>query len=128
MLKKVTLFSLFLCQPAFAQMRGNDVYNACTAGAEMLAQQGFCAGYVAGTWQGMKYGAYAVTRLVAEKTEEADTMANNILNICIPESVEMGQLVDVFVDYMAANPATRHETARALLQASFSEAFPCTKP
>jgi hypothetical protein len=125
MLKIAALYSFLLCQPVLAQIHGNDVYNACNAGDEMLAQQGFCAGYVSGAWQGMKYGAYAVTRQVTDSAEDADKMANHILNICVPDGVEMGQLVDVFVDYLASHPSTRHETARSLLKQSFNEAFPC---
>ena len=45
--------------------------------------------------------------------------------ICIPEGVTLGQLTDVFLNYLRAHPEERHEGASFLTFRAMKKAFPC---
>jgi hypothetical protein len=46
---------------------------------------------------------------------------------CIPERVNVGQLVDLAKSYIVNNPKDRHRHAGALVAIAFVEVFPCKK-
>ncbi len=46
---------------------------------------------------------------------------------CIPERVTFGQLTDIIVGDLKAQPSTRHLHAWVLIAASAARAFPCPK-
>ncbi|ARU02958.1 Rap1a/Tai family immunity protein [Yoonia vestfoldensis] len=107
---------------------GNDLYSACTATGDVVdLRYGYCIGYIGGAFEGIKLGAGAIMfQAMREGTAaEVDQASNELLGICVPETVERGQIVDVAIQYMAKNPQIRHESARGLLLQSMQEAFPC---
>jgi hypothetical protein len=49
-------------------------------------------------------------------------------HFCIPpQSVQVSQMVDVVVNYLAENPASRHEDADVLVRIALGRAWPCPK-
>jgi len=92
---------------------GNDLYERLTdykretsrslVGASMAL--GFVVG-VADTWNGQ-------------------AGAKSGCMFCLPKNVKAGQLADVVLEYLRANPADRHYSAGGLVQASLDSAFPC---
>lgn len=105
---------------------GNEVYAACTIDND-LALDGFCAGYVIGLVEGLRYGA-AVPLIViraGENLENVALMADSFLGFCAPSEAQYSQHRDIIVKYLAAHPETRHESARTLAISALAEAFPC---
>ncbi|WP_363117903.1 Rap1a/Tai family immunity protein [Marivita sp. XM-24bin2] len=47
------------------------------------------------------------------------------MHVCLPLGVERGQMIDVVIKYLDANPAQRHNPARMLTWLALLEAFPC---
>lgn len=47
--------------------------------------------------------------------------------VCLPEGVDTGQLYEVGVAFMRANPALAHHGPSALFTLSWVQAFPCKK-
>ena len=89
---------------------------------------GFCLGYLIGTVEGLKWGAVTTLSVLDQSSDSVDEMnqlSDAMLGFCLPPQASNGQLIDVFVKYLAENPARRHESARTLLQAAFQQAFPC---
>ena len=109
-------------------LSGNQYYDTCNEYPDIgNAQAGWCSGYLIGLVEGTKIGAFNVLTAIepAETAAEMDEMTNQFLNVCQPDGVNYGQLLDVFVLYMRKNPEARHESARTLLLSAMSEAFPC---
>lgn len=104
MLRKIAvvlLFALLTQAPAQAAWyTGNDLLARCNAGGEPAM---LCAGYVVGI---------------------ADAFAAND-NFCIPASVNLRQLVDVFVRFLEQHPDERHLQGSGLVARALAKAFPC---
>ncbi|TDT74748.1 hypothetical protein BDE40_1464 [Litoreibacter halocynthiae] len=110
-----------------APFTGNDIYSACTNQTGQV-QQGFCYGFIFGSVEAMKWGA--LVGVVATSPDkipqsEFDLKSSVALGFCIPPNAENGQILDVVVNYLDENPATRHETARTLIQYALAASFPC---
>ncbi|WP_065335393.1 Rap1a/Tai family immunity protein [Tritonibacter mobilis] len=107
---------------------GNDLLEGCEADNPIGVERGFCLGFIMGAVDGLKWGALRGIQLV--KPDEFDSESYNAitdlaLQTCPPDGVENGQIVDIVVQYLAANPQARHNSARALIQLALSESFPC---
>jgi len=46
---------------------------------------------------------------------------------CVPEGVTIGQMLDVYVEWLHAHPADRHMEASTLFYVATRDAFPCPK-
>lgn len=94
-------------------LSGNDLYQRCTTpmnASDGLANFGFCRGYIYGYFDSI------LTRL-AEDGGSA----------CLKSGVTNTQVVDVVVQYLRDNPATRHEPADfAVLKAVATLVEPCS--
>lgn len=107
---------------------GNLLAARCDdlAADQVTVQAGYCIGYLNGVWEGMKLGAALPFMIEGKKsTAEIDDISNRLLRVCLPNEVEIGQLFDIFVRYLAEHPENRHFPARLLVQLAYSEAFPC---
>jgi hypothetical protein len=115
--------------PAASQTSlGNDLLHACTM-PDNLAAEGYCLGYVVGAIEGLKWGAASVIAFAAPEQQSAtdlDRMSSGVLGFCVPAEATNIQLRDVVVKHLRENPATRHETARTLVQAALADSFPCS--
>ena len=105
---------------------GNMLFTFCVNPSD--GTQSFCAGYVIGLLEGTKFGAFMSYGSIIENS--GDVAASNaylefVLDFCIPEHVEYGQILDVFVKYLRENPETRHLSARSLFVKSMSTTFVC---
>ena len=119
-MRKLVLNTLFIVSILFSThsalgvtvfYTGNDLYsklqdwkssspsNAITAGAG--------AGYVVG-----------IADAVNGKTAAGG-------KFCLPQNVNVQQLIDVAYNYLNANPQERHLTASSIVVYAFSQAFPC---
>lgn len=120
---------LLAASPAATQtLAGNDVLQACSM-ADNLAAEGFCLGYIVGAIEGLKWGAASIIAQDSAgllEPDELDLLSSVLLGFCIPDTASNGQLKDVVVKHLQDNPATRHETARTLVQVALSAGFPCT--
>lgn len=48
--------------------------------------------------------------------------------VCIPSASDLGQLADVVIKALRADPAKRHEGAAGLAAVALADTFPCAKP
>jgi hypothetical protein len=88
-----------------AFMTGNDLYQQCASSGPV--ESGQCGGYLEAI---------------------ADAMEANSLHgatACLPAGVQLGQVRDVAMKYLSANPATRQLPAEVLVGAALFAAFPC---
>ncbi len=89
---------------------GNGLLSLCESEPGYAA--GLCMGYIMGARYGFEDGA----RVGSAPWE---------LRFCIPEGVTYGQMVDVVVAYIEANPATRHKDSMVHTLTAFRKAWPC---
>ena len=103
---------------------GNQLYSACTS--EGVVEQSFCAGYIIGALEGLKYGAFIAAYRVSEDQRAdvayLDGFANFILGYCIPANANNEQVSDVVISYLRDNPSVRHNSARTLVTDAFRAA------
>lgn len=110
--------------PAHAQVTyitGNELHRDCSADGEGILgfqSRALCMGYIAGV-----VDAFTTSAMVAGVVRGEDTEVNLL---CIPEGVEMGQLIDLTKDYLKNNPGDRHFTASFLVYMALSKQFPCS--
>ena len=126
MVRIIVVAALFASQAGAQVQSGNDLYAACTSENEI--QLGFCYGYQIGVWEGIKIGGVMIALPIVDGANlaEVEGKVSEIMRICLPAEVEMRQMLDVSLAYLANNPADRHETARGLIIDAFQEAFPCS--
>ncbi len=62
----------------------------------------------------------------AKDYQETHDAYSELSGYCAPDDVTTKQLEDIFVGYMAANPAERHLPASSLFLFSMRSAFPCS--
>ena len=107
---------------------GNDLLDACESDSPAGVEHGFCLGFILGAVDGLKWGALRGIQLASPDefdSESYNAVTDLALQTCTPEGVESGQVVDIVVQYLAANPQARHHSSRALIQLALSESFPC---
>jgi hypothetical protein len=85
---------------------GNDLYDWCTDGDSAV-----CNSFLIGT-------AGTVTTLQTWKRVEKDY-------VCLPEDVTAGQLRELVVAELEANPEQRHLNASSLTLNALLKGFPC---
>lgn len=124
-------FAVILClagAPLAAQTAsGNEIAAACKYLDEADVRGGYCVGYILGAWEGMKLGAFQMLLASGAEgtTDELDRAVNVLLGVCLPDTVERGQITDVAIKFFEDNPAQRHVPARALIAIALKAAFPC---
>jgi hypothetical protein len=98
---------------------GSNVVEKCKNldDGDPTFSKGFCAGFVSGVMDGIVYMEVRRVKSISEVR----------LPYCLPEQVNNGQIIAVFVKYLKANPEQWHEPAAVLLVDSLSGAFPCHK-
>lgn len=109
-----------------AVVNGNMLFTVCENPSDVT--QSFCSGYVIGLLEGTKFGAfmsYGSTNGNIGDEAASNAYVEFVLGFCIPEDVEYGQILDVFVKYLRENPETRHLSARSLFVRSMSSTFVC---
>jgi predicted RecA/RadA family phage recombinase len=84
---------------------GNDLLAACTSPKPL--EYGMCMGYISGVVDGF---------LVGDRT-----------SVCIPAGVTRGQMRDVVLSGIAANPKERTQEAYAGTLLALSRHYPCRK-
>lgn len=97
-----------------ANAAGNDVYRWCTTNSnrdrvgDFAMQAGSCFGYLSSMIDILTSGN-----------------AVNGKKACIPRNADMGQIVDLFKNYVRDHPDRRHLLAANLAAEAFALAFPC---
>jgi hypothetical protein len=95
-------------RPAIASyMTGNYILQACAS--KGTYDYSFCQGYVAG-----------VADLMLSDPKYKNTL-------CMPDSVTIGQIVDISIITLKQFPNVRHENADGIIGAALLHAFPCRK-
>lgn len=105
---------------------GEQLYEWCESPIG-TAEYGFCVGFAAAGWQGMKFGAGAFATYSDPEATVGQTTAavESLFGVCMPEPQSRRQVVSAFVNYLEANPVERHRPAVALLAFAVTEAYPC---
>ena len=88
---------------------GNTLYAACTSKDTMT--QVDCLGYTSAIADAVISGGMS-----------------QLFSACVPAGVTRGQVQDIVVKWLAANPKVRHDEAAGLVAAALEDAFPCRKP
>lgn len=116
----------FVGQAGAENLTGNELLSICDQADADLAQAGFCAGYVLGAVEGMKWGVSAPLLIAGDSTESAERSGNILLGFCLSPDATLGQYRDIAIKYLRENPAARHDSARSLIHIALREAFPCS--
>ena len=114
------------CRAAFFD--GNKLHEGCKVSGD------FVLGFVAGSVDTSETGQLAVAGLFADgpMTDEGFrkgflTSSALVRGFCAPEKASLNQLVDVYCQFLANNPAQRHLQATLLLNKALSSAWPCQR-
>lgn len=116
---------------AFAVLLCFFSLNACaTTGNELLRQlrspdaseslHGFA--YISGVVD-TEYLYYAVNTI--EMANDKNIKSLRYIHFCIPKDVTMGQVVDIVIKKLEAEPEKRHETANLIIRRALVATFPC---
>jgi hypothetical protein len=106
----VLLLLAALPRPAAAGFfSGNEIYESCNAPSN-TAGEGTCIGFVAGVAGASQF-----------------FFLDRPGRFCMPSSVTLGQLKDVFLKYLRENPARRNQDGSLLVILAIQEAWPCPK-
>src|SRR5258708_7092886 len=97
------IFLIMSHQTCAGFLSGNDLLQKCLLDTDRLS----CISYVEGI---------------------SDALESNEVNgyrACVPNRVQAGQIADVVVQFLWANPARRHLGAGGLAAHAIASAFPC---
>jgi Rap1a immunity proteins len=125
--------AVFVSLNATVYYSGNDIYPLCST------SKVFISGYVTGAFDrasldqstlitySMEVYDVSVSQARAEKNGIAlrEEYAK-IRGYCAPNQANIGQIVDIFCQYLGKNPASRHLAGAELLNSALSEAWPCS--
>jgi hypothetical protein len=118
-----------LGNPATSQtVSGNALHSFCED-TDSDAFQGMCNGYVLGTLEGMKFGAFNTLVYFDgddANLEEVNALVNIVLGVCIPQEVDYVQIVDIITKHLTNHPETRHNSARSEIWTALRNVFPCS--
>ena len=89
---------------------GNKLYEFCSDPDKGSSERNYCLGYLSGAYDGVALAA----RISDSK-------------LCVPDTVTLGQIVDVFIKYSRNNPEKRNENAATVLGLSLFAYWPCSK-
>ncbi len=130
-LKLVALLLAALIAPQSVNARnlsGNELYEACTDDNFQM----FCTAYVVGTVEGLNRGVVVTFLYVIPAAEssasdpaDAEDLAPDILEACIPKDASYVQLRDVVIAYLKKRPEYRHKAANELILTAMQDNFPC---
>ncbi len=90
--------------PGAHALSGDDLTRVCTD--KDATREALCVGYVSGV-------------------SETLTSVLQTSGICAPDSVSLGKLITVVVDYIDAHPEKRHSSAVPLVWSALVDAWPC---
>jgi hypothetical protein len=102
-------FLTLMAAPATAQSfnSGNALFESCSK-----QSQAYCGGYIIGVFD----AAVPVLNTGADVDG---------FKFCAPIEVTQGQITDIVVNYLRANPQFRHFNAASLTLSALSKAYPC---
>lgn len=89
---------------------GNSIYEKCVS-VDNFSAYGICLGFV---------------ETMADMLDPGLT-EGGFIEACISKSVTRKQLVDVFINYLRANPQIRQKNAVSLAYLAYIAAFPCPR-
>jgi hypothetical protein len=111
---------------------GNDLYQYCST------RRATIEGFVAGVFDASENDNQALNDYLLENfviitnldQSATNTIAlgkaqNRIKSYCEPKGITLGQVSDVYCQFLAAKPAMRHMSAAYLFRQSLTEAWPC---
>lgn len=106
-------------------LSGNQLHEFCTTDTPVI--QMACQSYIVASWHGILAGAFLVLNKVSpeESTSDLNNAVNELLGVCVSESVIPVQIVDVVKKYLVENPANRNFSARMIVYVALAQAFPC---
>lgn len=126
-MRPIIIAAILATSPAAANnITGNTALTSCRSTDD--TRKGFCYGYYIGLIEGMRWGVTitAMRAGIYESAADANAFSESMLGYCVDAGgIENGQMIDVATQYLEANPATRHESARTLAMFAWQEAFPC---
>ncbi len=98
---------------------GNDLLKDCSS--DDAAERQFCFGYVLGAGDGWR------GRILFEKTVDEMGDLQFMESVCVPDNVTKGQVLDIALKHMKANPEHRHTHAAIMVATALVDAFPCPR-
>jgi len=110
------------CESKTIGLDGNELLNFCTeaikeSGIKDTFKEAYCGGYIAGYYESN----------TMYQTFRDEPNVSEMLSICVPKGVLLGQLILVVVNYLKNHPEKLHLDRRILVQVALKEAFPCKK-
>ena len=121
------MISLITIQPTvvFSQIvTGNMLSDWCSGFPEKYNPR--CDTYIIGVIDGIAIGAIrSIATLQPNVEDDWTERYNRIIAYCFPNGATYAQIAKVVAQYLGENPNELHRDARALVQVSLAEAFPC---
>jgi hypothetical protein len=111
---------------------GNDIYKDC----KHEDRSSFLTGYVSGwmdKWGSDDYYFDEAVKIEQGSKDQSYMPQLKFLqsyvagNICVPEKVQVGQIVDVYCKYLKDNPAKRASSGDSLLMGAVKDAWQCPR-
>jgi Rap1a immunity proteins len=123
-MRSVVLALLLLSTQARAEFyTGNDLFEHCGSSDDALL-----LGYLAGFEDAAERAQIAelgLTHLAGDRGEKVLFAQRAAHPYCVPPTATLGQLSDIFCQYLGKIPAERHLPASGLVSKGMTEAFPC---
>ncbi|MGC1176347.1 Rap1a/Tai family immunity protein [Polaromonas sp.] len=98
--------------------------NALFAAMNSSQEQTFAMMYVAGAAEGYQTG-HIIGYMRGSRAKVVENSKPGDGGLCVPPSVNYGQLSDVVKKWLSENPARRHEPPISLIFSALNSAFPC---
>ncbi len=113
---------LVVSTPAEANFKtGNELFRECTASrsdATYYQSYASCTGFIIGVVDGAEMSGFIISAL-GEMDDDPIRM------VCVPDGVEAGQVREIVVQHLRANPADRHKPASGQIISAVRAAYPC---
>lgn len=124
-MKRLAVLVLLSSGPAWSQnMTGLEVMSTCRVLKSDAgdARAGYCLGYLAGAWEGIRQGA---ALSLGSGGAGGSGKVDAFLGVCLPSGTTSQQMIDAFVTYIEVYPERRNDAAQVLLLSALREAYPC---
>ena len=102
-------------QPTTDFSKGNGLLKVCTS--DRNVDSDICFGYIIGAADGLDL-----------MNDQVKKKCNRRRSFCYPSGVAFGQINDVVINYLKANPDKRQDDSALLVEMALNQAWPCSEP
>jgi hypothetical protein len=101
-------------QPTTDFSKGNGLLKVCSS--DRTVDSDICLGYIVGAADGLDL-----------MNDQVKKKCNRSRSFCYPSGVAFGQIRDVVINYLKANPDKRQDDSALLVELAMNQAWPCSE-